>query len=315
MFKTCSKSVDKMPYEIPRCQALPLSNHQVSFQIDGNERLRWHYGPQYPRPFFYPLYGPSGTSLTRMGHPGAFNHEHHRSVWFAHHNVMGLDFWSEGKPTRIRQKGWLCYVDTHAEANYAARLGWYDGHDAELLQQELIVGMRPGPEGETLLEIQSSFLPTGKSTQLGKTNFGILAVRVAKNISSFFGGGEITNSDGQVGEPDIFGKPAAWMDYSGPVPGEKTEGITYFDHPGNPGHPVHWHVREDGWMGPGVSRQNDVTIERESPLVLRYLLHLHRGPLDPIVAKQTAAAFAKLPPYEVAKPEGRHRQFTVQRVG
>ncbi|MCP4885693.1 MAG: AAA domain-containing protein, partial [Planctomycetaceae bacterium] len=33
----------------------------------------------------------------------------------------------------------------------------------------------------------------------------------------FFGGGKLTNSDGQQGESRIFGKPAQWVDYSGPV--------------------------------------------------------------------------------------------------
>ena len=56
----------------PRCTLIPLPEHQVAFQVDGAERLRWHFGPQYPRPFFYPLIGPaSGLSVTRMGHPGA----------------------------------------------------------------------------------------------------------------------------------------------------------------------------------------------------------------------------------------------------
>lgn len=303
-----------MPYEIPRCQALPLPDHQVSFQIDGVERVRWHYAAQYPRPFFYPLNGPSGTSLTRMGHPGDFSHEHHRSFWFAHHDVMGLDFWSEGKPARIRQKQWLCYVDTHEEALYAARLGWFDGHDAELMEQEMIVGVRPGPEQETLLEVQASFRPTGNTIKLGKTNFGILAVRVAKNLAAYFGGGTITNSAGQVGEPQIFGKPAAWMDYSGPVPGGSFEGITYFDHPTNLGHPAHWHVRADGWMGPGLCLTNDVTIQRDAPLRVRYLLHLHRGPIDSGRANRTAGDFAKLPPYEVAPRKQPHGRYTVQRV-
>ena len=65
---------------IDRCELLPLAEHQVSMRIDGVEKTRWHFGSEYPRPFFYPLNGPSGVSLTRMGHPGAHNHEHHRSV-------------------------------------------------------------------------------------------------------------------------------------------------------------------------------------------------------------------------------------------
>ena len=87
-----------MGYHIPRCRILPLPDSQTSFQIDGHERLRWHSGESYPRPFFYPLLGPTGSPLTRMGHPGAPNHDHHRSIWFAHHKVLGIDFWSDQTP-------------------------------------------------------------------------------------------------------------------------------------------------------------------------------------------------------------------------
>ena len=37
-----------MQQQIPRCEVIPLPNHQVSFQVDSIERLRWHYGPEYP---------------------------------------------------------------------------------------------------------------------------------------------------------------------------------------------------------------------------------------------------------------------------
>ena len=60
-----------MPHHFPRCQIIALADHQTSIQIDGVERLRWHYGSQYTRPFFFPFIGPTGSSLTRIGHPGA----------------------------------------------------------------------------------------------------------------------------------------------------------------------------------------------------------------------------------------------------
>jgi hypothetical protein len=304
-----------MERKIPRCQALPLPDHQVAFEIDRIERLRWHFGPSYPRPFFYPLRGPSGTSLTRMGHPGAPDHDHHRSIWFAHYKVLGIDFWSERTPARIRQKQWLCYQDSDAEASMAVTLGWYDGHDPkELMEQQLVVGVRPGPEGETFLELQSTFTPTAESIELGKTNFGIFAVRVAKNISEHFGGGTLTSSAGATGERAIFGKPASWMDYSGPVSKIGIEGITYFDHPGNPGHPVKWHVREDGWMGASLCMDGPQTITRKKPLVVRYLLHAHRGPVNPASAAHVAKAFADAPRYEVARAKVKHQHFTIARA-
>jgi hypothetical protein len=305
-----------MAFAFPRCQVVPLPDFQVSFQIDGAERLRWHFGPAYPRPFFYPLVGPTGSPLTRMGHPGAPDHDHHRSIWFAHAHVQGVDFWSDRTPARIRQKQWLCYQDGDDEAALAVLLGWFDGHDPkELLDQELVAGVRPGPDGETFVELQATFRPAAATVEFGKTNFGFLAVRVAKNLSAHFGGGRLTSSTGATGEPAIFGQRAAWVDYSGPVPKGGSEGITYFDHPANPGHPAHWHVRADGWMGASVCFAGPVAATRPKPLVLRYLLHAHRGPLDAPRAAKLAAAFAARPAYEVARVKVPHQQFAIRRAG
>jgi hypothetical protein len=304
-----------MDMKTPRCQAIPLPDHQVAFEIDRIERLRWHFGPSYPRPFFYPLRGPSGSSLTRMGHPGAPDHDHHRGIWFAHAKLLGIDFWSDKTTARIRQKQWLAYEDGDAEALMAVSLGWYDGHDPkELVEQQLITAVRPGPEGETFLELQSTFTPVAESIEFGKSNFGVLAVRVARNISEHFGGGKLTSSEGATGESAIFGKPARWMDYSGPVSNISVEGITYFDHPGNPGHPTKWHVREDGWMGASLCMDAPRSISRKEPLVLRYLLHAHRGGINAEQAGKVAKAFADSPRYVVAKAKVKHRHFTISRA-
>jgi hypothetical protein len=249
-----------------------------------------------------------------MGHPGAPDHDHHRSIWFAHAKVLGIDFWSDRTPARVRQKNWLCYQDGADEAAMAVLLGWYDGHDPkELLEQELVAGLRPGPDGETFWELQATFRPTAESLEFGKTNFGFLAVRVAKSLSAHFGGGTITSSTGANGEPAVFGKPAAWMDYSGPVP-RGDEGITYFDHAGNPGSPVSWHVREDGWMGAAPCLNGPLTTTRAQPLVLRYLLHAHRGRVDAARAAQVAKDFADRPPFVVGKANVKHQQYAVRRA-
>ncbi len=309
-----------MPHPLYRCQVVPLPDHRVSFLIDGRERIVWHHGSAYPRPFFFPLNGPSGISLTRMGHPGAPNHDHHQSVWFAHHKVLGIDFWGNNSPARIRQKEWLAYQDGDDEAVMAVKLGWYDGHDPrELLDQELIVAVRPLGDGDTLVELQATFQPTSDSLEFAKTNFGFLAVRVAKSISAHFGGGQLVDSEGRVGEPAIFGQRAQWMDYSGPIlmgaDGQaRTEGITFFDHPSNPGHPGHWHVREDGWMGASACFAEPLIASKAKPLVLRYLLHAHAG--GPVARDIDAvfAQFATSPAFAITKSTARHEQWTVKRT-
>jgi hypothetical protein len=301
---------------------LPVTGNQASFCIEGQERLRWNFDAAYPRPCFYPFIGPSGRSLTRMGHPGAPNHDHHRSIWFAHEQVLGINFWSDETPARIRQKQWLVYQDGENEAVMAVLLGWYDGHDpAELLEQELIAAVRPGENRETFLELQSTFRPRASVFEFGKTNFGFLAVRVAKNISEFFGGGRLQNSEGQIGEDAIFGKPARWLDYSGTTAvyegaSRRTleEGVTYFDHPANPRYPSSWHVRRDGWMGAAPCLAEPMAITREKPLVLRYLLHGHSGMLSPQRAEQIAEQFGKTSPFAVKRAGMPNLEMEVVRV-
>jgi hypothetical protein len=283
------------------------------------ERLRWHGGTNYPRPFFFPLVGPSGQPLTRMGHPGAPNHDHHQSIWFAHHKVLGIDFWGNGGTARIRQKQWLAYQDGTDAAILAVQLGWYDGHDPrELLEQELIVALRDFNSGETLVEFQTTFRPVAERLEFGKTNFGFLAVRVAKSISEHFGGGRLMNSEGAVGEPGIFGKPARWVDYSGStvtwekaVQRTQVEGITYFDHPSNPRFPTPWHVRADGWMGAAVCLNAPIVTTQQDPLTLRYLLYAHREGMDGDRASAVAKEFLNRPKYVVARSSKPHLMYEV----
>ncbi|MEO2032318.1 MAG: PmoA family protein [Planctomycetaceae bacterium] len=320
-----SGAVQADDFVVQRCEVMPLADRQVAFRVDGVEKLRWHYGDQYPRPFFYPFNGPSGVSLTRMGHPGAQDHDHHRSVWFAYHKVNGIDFWSDQTDARIRQKHWYRYSDSDEEAIMASRLGWYDENGTEIMEQDIVAALRPLPDNEHALELQITFRPPQgvDSVSLDKTNFGPLAVRVSKTLSARFGGGQLTNSEGAIGEKNIFGRPARWMDYSGPViVGQNQnrrvvrEGITYFDHPANLRYPTHWHVRTDGWMGASFGMHTGHRINAGDSLVLRYLLYAHAGEHDVDRASAIHRSFAERPGFRIFRPgpQNPHLQYEVERL-
>ena len=275
---------------IPRCQVVPLDGHKVSLRIDDREFMRWNAGTEHPRPYFFPVLAPSGEMITRMGHPGAPDHDHHQSVWFAHNKVLGINFWGNNSDARIRQLQWYCYESSDEACRIAVELGWFDGHNpAPLIRQELICEFRPQvKQHEFTAEIQSRFLPVSESLEFDTTNFGFLAIRVAESVSAFFGGGILTGSNGQQTEEKLFGRPAAWMDYSGPTQrnSDEFEGITLIDHPQNPGQPTGWHVRNDGWMCASPCMNSPHTTTRTNPLQLRYLLYVHSGAAD---AEQIAA--------------------------
>ncbi len=299
----------------PRCQIVPDVDGRTRFLIDGRERLVWNFRRDLPRPCFHPLIGPSGVPLTRMGHPGAPDHDHHQGIWFAHHKVLGINFWGNDGPATIRQEQWLAYVDGDDEARMAVRLGWYDGHDPQpLFQQDVVAALRPGDHGELELELQTTLTPTALELELGKTNFGLLAVRVAKSLSNVFGGGTLSDSESRRGEPAIFGQRARWVDDSGPVAPDVIEGLTYFDHPGNPGYPSHWHVRNDGWFTASLCFAESRLLRQAEPLTLRYLLWAHAGDCDPERANTVAERFTASAAYRVVKSTRPHHAFEIERA-
>jgi len=304
-----------MPYQLPRVQVVPQADDQVSFQVDGQERLRWHFAPRYPRPFFFPIIGPSGRSLTRMGHPAAPDHDHHRSLWWGHHDIGGVNFWEErGGTQQIRQEAWIHYQDGPDEAGIVVRIGWFDAHKVRLIQQELIAVYRPLEKGEGWLELQTTFTPTMDELPLARTNFGFLGLRIAGSMCAHYGGGRLANSEDAKGEKDIFARAAKWVDYSGPIVGETWEGITWFDHPSNPRHPTSWHVRDDGWMSPAFCLREAYKLEKKQPLRLRYGLHVHSQDVNAKTAATRLKAFADTNAWEVVKAE-RPWRVTLRRAG
>lgn len=292
------------PYRVPRVQIVPQPDDQVSFQAEGRECLRWHASPRYSRPFFFPLVGPSGRSLTRVGHPAAPDHDHHRSLWWGHRDVAGVNYWEErGGVQQIRQEAWVHYQDGDQEAGMVVRIGWFDAHKVRLIQQELIAVYRPLAGNEGWLEIQTTFTPVLDKLPLAMTNFGFLGLRLAASISAQYGGGVITSSEGVTGEMANFAKPYPWMDYSGPIVESRWEGITWFDHPSNPGHPTAWHVRDDGWMSAAFCLREGYTLTRAQPLRLRYGLHIHAGELNRKNADERFREFRDAAAWQVTPAE------------
>src|SRR4029450_13735167 len=101
------------PKPVPLMQAVPLPDYEISFQREGIELARYHFNPALRRPFVFPVVGPSGRSLTRMGHPhDPESHSHHNSVWISHHVVDGLSFWEDRSGNRIQHKRILRLEDS-----------------------------------------------------------------------------------------------------------------------------------------------------------------------------------------------------------
>ncbi|RLT19638.1 MAG: hypothetical protein DWI28_02455 [Planctomycetota bacterium] len=307
--------------DFPRAQVLPTPSG-LKFLLDGHELAGYHFGHGLPKPFIYPLKGHSGADLTRLGHPNPqSNHDHHRSIWFGHQFVRPIEmekgqkpatavewnFWEEPKPIsdiKIRHSKVLALEDGSEFAAAAVEANWWAG-GRSLIKQTTVYAIAPMADGGHALDIQTELACLdGRMIELGKTNFGLLGVRVAKSMSEQFGGGRLLNSEGRTGEPEIFAKPARWVDYSGPTGPGRVEGICYMDHASNPRHPVSWHVRRDGWMEAAFTMADAWRIAADHPLTLRYRLLAHSGKSTLESLNQAWLEFNKTKPYQISQPKG-----------
>lgn len=282
---------------IPRVQVLPQAHDQASFQVEGRELTRYHFGTDTRRTFLFPLNGPSGRSVTRIGHPhDPVGHSHHNSVWTSHHSVDGVDFWGDRGKGRIVHQRLERYEDGHDAASLIAVNHWLNEANEVLLQERRKIEVSPLADGEWLATIDLELSAPRKAIVLDKTPFGMLGVRMAKTIGVHDGGGQIRNSEGGMNEAGVFWKPARWCDYSGQVAPGVIEGLTLLDHPSNPNHPTVFHVRDDGWMGASLTFDAPRTIEQGQALRLRYGLYVHRNLADPARINARWSAFAAQEP-------------------
>ena len=279
----------------PRMQVIPLPRSEASVQDDGRELTRLIYDNSLRRPFLFPLNGPSGRSLTRMGHPRDPNsHSHHNSVWISHHMVDGIDFWGDSGKGRIVQRRVAQFEDRDDEALIQTENDWIGEQDKVLLKELRTIRVQPLAGKQYLVVIDLELAPPAGQVTLGKTPFGFIGVRMAKTIGVHDGGGQIRNSAGGINEKEVFWKPAKWVDYSGRMTKDTLEGVTLMDHPSNPNHPATFHVRDDGWMAASATFDADRTIRPGEPLKLRYGLWVHSGQPNPEQIDKQFEDFAKI---------------------
>ncbi|HEU5416893.1 MAG TPA: PmoA family protein [Streptosporangiaceae bacterium] len=285
----------------PQC-TLTSDEQGVVFSL-GRDRLARYVSGAAPRPFLADLRGPGGRVVTRpldlAGLPAdSRDHPHQRGVWAGHRDVGGADLWTDfdghgviaarGRPHVLTEPG---------RATACQELDWIGAAGELLLTETRLVRAYPElGDGSRIidLELRLAALP-GRPVTLGDTKeAGLAAVRVAVPMEERRGG-RVENAAGVVGADRCWGQPASWCDYSGPVsegpdggaPDGARAGIAILDHPGNPRHPVSWHVRDYGLMAanpfgyrdffPGQHRDGSLELVPGAPVSFCYRIVVHAG--------------------------------------
>jgi hypothetical protein len=245
------------------------------------------------QPVIWPIIGPTEEAYTRafpVGPPQemeAKDHLHHQSLWFAHGDVNGFDFWNNAQRNstcEILHREFVKVESDQTTATLVTRNDWIASGKKQCEDLRTIVF--GADDSARWIDFTIRLIASAGDVQFGDTKEGSFATRVAGTMKvDPPGQGQIVNSRDQHDQA-AWGQPAEWVDYSGPVKGE-TVGIAILSHPSNFRHPCRWHVRTYGLFAAnpfgesdfpsGEVRQGEFLLPAGETLTLRYRALFHRG--------------------------------------
>ena len=286
---------------------------RVRVEIGGQLFTEYVFGDGASRPYCYPVLAADGTALTRdfpqkdtpvatAASPLGEEHDHkwHRSIWFAHSYVNGVDFWNEaggdvGKSPKDKGNtvnDGVIEISSGPVGTLHARNKLVAPDGRVIATDERTLRFRGDADGRILDYEITIHAPANEPVLFGDNKDGTMAIRLAqwmtmphKNIG---GKGKIVTAKGDR-DGKAWGTRADWCDYYSEKDG-KTYGIAIFDHPQNLRHPTWWMARDYGLFGANPfgwhdyekafanePHKGDYTIPAGGTLTLRYRLFFHHG--------------------------------------
>jgi len=266
---------------------------KLRIEINGQLFSEYIYG-NTSRPFLYPIIGPGGAGMTRNWPMKEVeneerDHPHHRSWWYAHGLVNGVDFWSEAKGAGKTVHDGFIEVKSGDVGIVKSRNKLVSTNGTVVATDERTLKIH-NVRDAAMFDFEIAIKASNGDLTLGDTKEGTMAIRLAESMrlaqpKKQKGEGHIVNSEG-VKDGATWGKRAKWVDYYGPVEG-KTLGVAIFDHPQNPRHPTWWHVRDYGLFAAnpfGIhdfekkdKGAGDMVLKNGETVTFRYRFYFHRG--------------------------------------
>lgn len=269
-------------------------NDGVNVRIDGKLFTRYNFA-ESEFPYFYPLKTDDGVNITRhwpMNDAGAHeqrDHKHHKSLWFTHGDLNGLDFWTHGKAPDIVQTAIAATESGANEGKLITENEWRDGNGESVCKDTRRYTFGSG-ENYRYIDIEIELVSTGGDLKFGDTKEGSMAIRVAPQLrlKGEVAEGHILMENG-IRDGEAWGKRSPWCYYYGPI-ANRIYGVAIFDSPRNLRDPTWWHARPYGLCAAnpfGISYfdgkprgTGDFILKKEDKLTLDYRVIIAEGLLS-----------------------------------
>ncbi|MDB6075913.1 MAG: hypothetical protein JWO89_3553 [Verrucomicrobiaceae bacterium] len=275
------------------------------------------------KPILWPIIGPTGEKMTRdfpmLNTEGERqDHPHHRSLWFAHINVNGSNFWAEKasfekskkKDEEIAKLGLQKHREfTKLEGGkdkgaITSITDWMGFDGKKLLEDERRISFSTTADAR-VIDFDIDLKATEGPVTFFDNKDGVFGLRLPTNLDVEQKGtghepGHIVNSNG-ITDVEAWGKPANWVDYYGKVKDEPL-GVAILNHPSSFRAPTLWHVRTYGLFAANCfalhdfdknAKPGDHTIAKGDTLKFRYRVIFHKGDVKAAKLDDAFAAYAK----------------------
>ncbi|HSI77732.1 MAG TPA: PmoA family protein [Lunatimonas sp.] len=238
----------------------------TSYRFDSNEKY----------PFFYPVNGPSGASVSSMRNG---TYPHHSSLFFGCDMVNGGNFWQEGldRGQIVSLRAEIEQVDEFTVVIHNENIWTRPGANAPIKDIRKITVTSSSKEIFQIdFDVTMEML---EDVTIKKTNHSLFSGRMDPDLS-VVNGGTMINAEGDRGEKETFGKPSSWIDFHGPR-GTGMEGMAIMQHPSNDWYPSPWFTRDYGFFSPTPmywpEDDKETVLAKGQKVMLRYRVLVHAG--------------------------------------
>lgn len=250
---------------------------KIDVYIDGRFFTSYKFHDNEKYPFFYPVNGPSGASVTSKRNS---NFPHHSSLFFGLDFVNGGNYWQEGL-----DRGQIVSVKAEITESGGDRVVivneclWVRPGVESPIKDTRIMTISSPAEDTYQIDFEISMLPLLDVT-IRRNNHSLFSGRMDPDLA-VINGGRMVNAEGEEGEEGTFGKPSAWVSYYGER-GGRYEGITIMQHPDNDWPNAPWFTRNYGFFSPTpIYWPEDETagtfMPKGEPVNLKYRVLVHAG--------------------------------------
>jgi len=269
---------------------------RIDVTIGGKFFTSYRFAADEKYPFFFPVNGPSGASVTSMRNG---EYPHHSSLFFGCDKVNGGNYWQEGLDRgRIVSKGPVIEAASGKEIVIRDACDWTrPGAPQPLRDTRRIVISAPSP---ALRQIDFEVtLEALEEVVIQKTNHSFFSARMDPDLTPVYGGTMI-NAEGAKGEQGTFGKPSPWLACFGARNEKASEGLAILQHPQNPGYPAPWFTRDYGFLSPTPmfwpADGKDTRIAKGGKLRLCYRVLVFSGTLETAAISRIFTDFSATQP-------------------